>query len=511
MRTDIRAVGLSLLLTLAGPQAGAQQPLSAIDWLNQNPPTPAVLTPDEPPTSLNATRPQISVAPLEQGATRSVGLIPSSVTGLPATLWKGSDPDTLVRLIKDLPVEELPAMQSLLYKLLLAEVDQSPGDRGAQTLLLARIDKLIALGALEPAQALIEQAMPERSAALFSRWFDVSLLTGTEDTACAIMIRAPHLAPSYAARVFCAARASDWQNAALMLDSGNALGLVRKPEYALLARFLEIDTSDETLALIDPRKVTPLIFRLRESIGEPLAAASLARTYASADLRDVAGWKSQLEAAERLSRSGALPANRLLGIYTAREPAASGGIWDRVEAIQRFDTALRNRSPDAVAKTLPSAWRAMQSIKLDVSFAKIFAPNLAGVSLTGPSASDAYEVALLSPGYETAAQQVPALTSRVAFLTGLAKGDVSNIAAPDPVAAAIAEAFVSEIPPRELIELAAKGQLGEAILRTMALFDRGAKGDLNSLTQSLAVLRAFGLEDIARRASLQLLLRMPEA
>jgi hypothetical protein len=77
--------------------------------------------------------------------------------------------------------------------------------------------------------------------------------------------------------------------------------------------------------------------------------------------------------------------------------------------------------------------------------------------------------------------------------------------------AAISEGFGSEAPPRELIELAANGQLGEAILRTMALFDRGAKGDLNSLTQSLAVLRAIGLEDIARRASLQLLLRMPEA
>ena len=510
MRTDVKAVGLCLFLTLGGLQADAQQPLSAIDWLNQNPPTPAALTPDEPLTTLSAARPEISVAPLEQSATRSVGLVPSSVTGLPGTLWNGSNSDTLVRLIRDLPVEELPAMQSLLYKLLLAEADQNPGDKGAQALLLARIDKLITLGALEPAQSLIEQAMPERSVALFSRWFDVTLLTGNEDTACAIMIRAPHLAPSYSARVFCAARAGDWQNAALMLDSGHALSLIRKPEYTLLARFLEMDISDEALPLVDPSKVTPLIFRLRESIGEALPAASLPRTYASADLRDVAGWKAQLEAAERLSRSGALPANRLLGIYTAREPAASGGIWDRVEAIQRFDTALKSRSPDAVTKTLPSAWHTMQSIKLDVSFAQIFAADLSDVPLTGSSTSTAYEIALLSPDYETAAQHYPAQTPRLSFLTGLAKGDVSGLVAPDPIAAAIADAFGSESPPRELTALAAGGQLGEAILRAMALFDRGAKGDLNSLTQSLAALRAFGFEDIARRASLQLLLRIPE-
>lgn len=511
MRTDVKAVCLSVLLTLAGQQGDAQQPLSAIDWLNENPPTPAALLPHEPPTSRNATRPTVSVLPLTQGATRTIGLIPSSVTGLPGTLWDKSNPGTLARLIKDLPVEELPAMQSLLYKLLLAEVDQNPSDEGAQILLLARIDKLIALGALEPAQSLIEQAGPERSAALFSRWFDVSLLTGTEDTACAIMLRSPHISPSYSARVFCAARAGDWANAALMLDSSHVLGLISKQDYALLSRFLEIDSSDAALPLIDPRKVTPLIFQLRESIGEPLPAASLARTYASADLRDVAGWKSQLEAAERLSRSGALPANKLLGIYTARKPAASGGIWDRVTAIQRFDTALISRSTDAVSKTLPDAWHAMQSIKLDVSFAQIFAPALADVPLTGPSAEAGFEIALLSPDYETATELYSAKTLRMSFLNGVAKGDVSGLVPPEPVAAAIAEAFGPEVPPRELTDLASNGQLGEAILRAMVLFDRGAKGDLNSLTQSLAAFRAFDLDDIARRASLQLLLRIPEA
>ncbi|MEP5029491.1 MAG: hypothetical protein ABJR02_02365, partial [Marinomonas sp.] len=348
---------------------------------------------------------------------------------------------------------------------------------------------------------------PERSAALFSRWFDVSLLTGAEDTACAVMVRAPHLAPSYSARVFCTARAGGWQNAALMLESGHALGLIHNQEHALLARFLELDNSEHSLPLIEPALVTPLVFRLREAVGEPLAAASLPRVYAGADLRDVAGWKPQLEAAERLSRSGALPANRLLGIYTARRPAASGGIWDRVEAIQRFDTALKSRSTDAVSKTLPDAWHAMQSVKLDVSFAQTFAPDLLGLPLNGIPASDAYQVALLSPDYAMAAQHYREQASRAPFLSGLAKGDVSGIVPPDPVATAIAEAFGPELAPRELTDLATKGQLGEAILRAMVLFDRGAKGDLNSLTRSLAAFRAFGLEDIARRASLQLMLR----
>jgi len=237
----------------------------------------------------------------------------------------------------------------------------------------------------------------------------------------------------------------------------------------------------------------------------------LPRTFAVADLRDLAGWKSQLEAAERLSRSGALPANRLLGVYTARLPAASGGIWDRVEALQRFDTALNSQSADAIAKTLAPAWQAMQSAGLDVSFALLFAQELGKIPLTGRAAELAYEIALLSPDYERAAQLYNPRSERMTFLTGLAKGDLTGFSPPDQLSVAVSNAFSAAPAPRNLTDLAAKGQLGEAILRAMVLFDIGAKGDLNSLTQSLLALRAIGLEDVARRASLQLLLRNTEA
>jgi hypothetical protein len=51
-----------------------------------------------------------------------------------------------------------------------------------------------------------------------------------------------------------------------------------------------------------------------------------------------------------------------------------------------------------------------------------------------------------------------------------------------------------------------EGKTGEALLRAIALFDAGADGDLRSVTDALAVLRAVGFEDVARRAALQLLL-----
>jgi hypothetical protein len=55
------------------------------------------------------------------------------------------------------------------------------------------------------------------------------------------------------------------------------------------------------------------------------------------------------------------------------------------------------------------------------------------------------------------------------------------------------------------------GKLGEALLRAIALFDAGSDGDLRSVTDALTVLRAVGLEDVARRAALQLMILDREA
>ena len=48
---------------------------------------------------------------------------------------------------------------------------------------------------------------------------------------------------------------------------------------------------------------------------------------------------------------------------------------------------------------------------------------------------------------------------------------------------------------------------GRALLRGIELFDRGAAGNLRDLTTSVRLFRALGLEDIARRAALQVLIR----
>lgn len=505
-----RAVTCALLM--AGP-ALAEEPLTVIDWLGQ--PT-AEDIPDtvlmEPAVTGSAARPEITVTPLE-ALLPPVGLVAPSATGLSVDLWQRSDPQDIARFIRDVPVRDTPALQSLLFTLLLSESRPAPG--GNDAILLARLDRLISLGAIDPAQALAEHAGPTASRDRFARWFDATLLTGDEDRACAALTAAPYLAPDYGARIFCAARRGDWPTAALMLESAHALDLLSSERLALLDRFLNPDIFEGAPPLPAPETLDPLTFRLFETIGERLPTAPLPRPYAAADLRDIAGWKAQLEAAERLTRIGALNPNQLLGLFTERKPAASGGIWDRVRAMQDFEVSLhgdpvQNRppaDPDSLAKSLMAAWEAAQSARTEVAFADLFADELARVQLPLVAEELSWRIRLLAPTYELSARRVPSNSAEDLFLAALAQGRPQDVAAPSELASSIAAGFQEQKDlPVSVRRYLDEGQLGEAILHGMTLFARGAAGNLGDLTGALIAFRAMGLEDTARRASLQLML-----
>lgn len=492
-------------LALWGTLGLAQEPLSAIDWLSRTAAELLIGLPMEPPVADGVVTPTVAVTPLDMPAARdAVGLLPGAVTGLPATLWSASRADRLAHLIERQDPVAWPAMQGLLYTLLLAEADP-PADGAPDTLLLARLDKLIWLGALEPAAALMERAGAD-TRPLFSRAFDAHLLLGTEDELCTRLTETPHLAPDYRARVFCWARAGDWTHAATTLGSARALGLLSDAQDALLARFLDPDMFDGEAPPAAPAEPDALSFRLFEAIGEPIQSAGLARRFAMADLRDTVGWKAELESAERLAASGALAETRLLALYTARDPAASGMVWDRVAAVQRLDRALASQAPDRleeIAAALPAAWRAFSEAHVEVPMARLFGPRLIGLKLKGEAAGLAARLALLSPEYERAANTDAAAIPE--SLAEIARGQPPS-APRTNMERAIAAAFSGALPPAELAALQSQGRLGEMLLSSMILFMSGAAGDMPALTGALSALRSVGLEDIARRAALQLLI-----
>ncbi|MGH1459362.1 MAG: hypothetical protein ACRBBT_10730 [Paracoccaceae bacterium] len=494
--------------------AAAQQtaPLSAIDWLGAvslpvvqprqgAQPAPAI---DEPPVTQGALVPDVSVAPLDAPVPDAVGLLPSATTGLPQDLWQNSRSSDLTALIRAQKAPLLPALQELLYTLLLAEANPPEGAAQAGLMLLARVDALISFGALEPAEALLQRAGPT-TPELFSRWFDIALLTGTEEEACTALLQRPSLSPGYAAQIYCTARAGDWETAALTLDTARALKLITQTEDILLEVFLDPEADERLVQLAPPLQPTALLYRLFEAGGIPLPTAILPRAFSMGDLRDTSGWKSELEAAERLTVTGALAPNRLQAYYTARKPAASGGIWDRVAAFQAFDSAFARRDLDAIAQTLSPAWEAMRAAHLELAFADLYGAALYQLVLSGTPRNLAYHIALLSQDYEKAALSARPLTRSDRFLTALAKGAPAD--PHSPRAEAITAGFAPDAaPPAAIAALLDERRLGEAILRATALLSQASGGDMVGITGAIATFRAVGLEATARRAGLQMIL-----
>lgn len=303
-------------------------------------------------------------------------------------------------------------------------------------------------------------------------------------------------------------RRGDWPLAALTLDAAQTLDLLSPRDSALFERLIHADSFEEAPTLPFPRRPDALTLRVYETIGEPLPTATLPRAFATADLRDIAGWKAQLEAAERLTRSGAMNPNLLLGLFTERAPAASGGIWDRVRAVQNMDQALKSGDIDAITAAVDPLWQAARSAGLETAVAELFAADLAKYTLNGTANLRAWHLCLLSSRYEAAADKITAPSGTHAqFLSALAKGIPQNADAQTDLEQAISMGFRNDIAlsPTQ-ITLIQNRKLGEIILQTMAKFAQGASGDLTALSQSLATLRQLGLEDTARRAALQLIL-----
>ncbi len=501
----------SLALCLLGTAVAAEEPLSAIDWLKEPAPVtvaqPLIAPLDEglettDPDHTGATVPGVAVTPLGDAQADAVGLLPSATTGLPVTLWQASRTDDIVTRLDRLPDAPLPALQALIYTLLLAEADPPSDTTNNTRLLKARLDALQRYGAVDAAHALVERAGPE-TPLLFNEWLDLSLLRGSEQHVCESLATKPRLSDDYGARVFCLVRTGDWPTAALIYDTALIVGELDPVSVEQLALFLDPEYGSTGIDLPPPREMTPLLFRLYEANGAPLPTRTLPRKFAAADLRGTTGWRSEIEAAERLARTGALPANRMLGLYTARRPAASGGVWDRVQALQAFDRAMLSGDEIRIAKTLPMVWEDMLDAGLGVVFATLYGERLSRLDLSGLEQT-VHGIGLLSPA---AAAHTGKLRNRSArFLDGVALGAVDASLAQTPMEEAIARAFAEATPARRYAGPLSEGKLGEVILDVITDLHRAMEGRSTQIDGPLATLRFVGLEDVARQAALQILL-----
>jgi hypothetical protein len=520
---------------LLGGGAYANEPRSAIPWLSESihtasppsRPAPRLATvPGETPGTAPEAAPgsapdaagdpgAITVTPLGDVQRDAVGLLPPERTGFARALWGPASALKVRGLILSHPDRGVPEARALFRRMLLAEADPPPGSGRAAPVLLARIDRLLEVGALLEAEALLEIAGPD-TPELFRRWFDVALLLDRAQGPCAALRQNPTLSPTLPARVFCLARGGDWNAAEITLTLGRDVGELTEVQEAALARFLDPHLFEDTPDPPVPDPLTPLDFVLREAVGLPRPAGALPAAFLHFDLTEYAPMRTRIEAAERLVPDGAAPPEVLFDAYRAGAPAASGGPWDRAAAVQTLDTALAAGDAAAIAAALAEADRRLAERGLRVVFARTYAEPLAAfdpASLDAGTRGRLFELLLLAESYQAAGLAAgldPDRRTRVLLaLAGLPQaGDPAEGAEPRERAALAGMTLVAPAGDREqhLARLLEEGRQGEALLEVLDLLAEGPQVDPPALQAALWTLRQAGLMPSARKIALQTLL-----
>lgn len=325
----------AVCLVLAAGTGMAAEPRSAIPWLSQSlrevPETERPATEAPPAEAESAGEAAagpggstISVTPLEEVSLDAVGILAPAETGFRRDLWGQTPADRVEALILEHPDTGVPAARTLFRRILLAEADPPEGAGPPHGILIARIDRLLAAGALEEAEALVERAGMENPD-LFRRMFDIGLLLDRAEPACEALRRNPALSPTLPARIFCLARDGDWNAAEITLTLGRDVGQISNREELALARFLDPELFEHLPPPPPPEPFTPLDFLLREAVGLPRPTGPLPLAFLHRDLADYLPMRGRITAAERLVLEGAVKPAVLFAAYRAGEPAASGG------------------------------------------------------------------------------------------------------------------------------------------------------------------------------------------
>ncbi|MEL6236184.1 MAG: hypothetical protein AAFR46_17445, partial [Pseudomonadota bacterium] len=454
------------------PGAQAAEPLSAIPWLSD-----ALRAAQTAPERTRG----VEIARLEDVRPLGPGLLSGAEAGLPEDLWAQASALRVRRLIGQIKGTGVVAARELFRRLMITKLMVPRGSADASGVLLARSERLVALGALEEAQALLAASGLVRIEAL-RRSFDIALLTGQDQQACVDLLSHPRVAPTDAARIFCLAQRQEWRQAVLSLAVARESRTLSPAMAELLARYLEVTETapDDRIAL--PRPVSPLVYRMLLAIGAGGAGtvdAGLPLAFAHLDLTSTAPPRARMLAAERLVASGGAPFPLLFAAYRAETPAASGGVWSRSAAVQTLDEALAEGERAAILAALARADRLLMPLGLRVALAREYAPSLARLAPVIGGDARVAAIFLLADMVQEAASWLPpapnpqsrAVTAAHAVLSG---GGVPLTGG--RLAHAVAAAFSAHAlrdPPGTLELILQDSRRGEALLIALRRLDAG--------------------------------------
>ena len=512
----MRLLYLAFLSSFGFVTAGfAQTPLSAIDWLSdsiKDPPEFEIL-----PDTVPLITPLIQDISVKKGLTPvspdAIGLLSPALTGFSADLWGDMLAGDIADLLSNFPNEGTPEARSLFRRILLAQANPAPNDIQNGLVLQARVARLLEIGALDAAEALIGLA-PATNPQIFQQKFDIAILTNRTREVCDVLKSTPAISNDISARVFCLARGGDWNAAAITLSLGAGINAIDPDREEMLIRFLDPELFEGEPDPVAPSPMTIMDFVLREAVLLPRPAGLLPLPYLYRDIGNRAPLRAKLEASERLVMAGSLPSNLLFAAYREGKAASSGGVWGRANSVQKLDRALAEGADETISQAVSATYEEFSNAGLLNALAEEYADTLATLEYSVEYADtklpilDLLHIANISniswsnsavlDENRRLAMAIVTLAPLIIDPAGSAmqKSIVNGLNGPLPDSPAAAR----------LLNLLEENRQGQAILASLQLLSSGALADPEGVRTGLYVLVAAGQSAVARRIAVQILL-----
>jgi hypothetical protein len=367
------ALGVAWLV-LAAPPAGAQGgPIRLFPDLGTETPPAQSGAPSTSPSEGQIDAPQgFRVEGLAAPGIDAIGLAGPAQGGFDQSLWTGSDGELILTLLRDLPVvTENPPLRALTRRLLMTGAPVQgliePG-----SLLGARAERLLAMGDLEGAAALLDRVPPTEGDSEIARLMvRAALLRGDQEVACR---RAADIAPSSSAAfwakvtVYCRLADGDVEGAmlalALLRDQGQT------DDAAFFSLVEAIAAGAPAAVQLGPDEPSALQLALFRLAGLPLPRTALES--ASPELLATAAREPGLVAEDRLALAeqaflfGALSADGLAARYRDLAPDRNQDVlrqivtaWDPATRALAYDV-LPEQPATELGQLLDALWRRAQ-------------------------------------------------------------------------------------------------------------------------------------------------------
>jgi hypothetical protein len=339
---------------------------------------------------------------------------------------------------------------------------------------------------MHAAYSLLGQAQIQ-SQESFGLFAETALLTGNVERMCRQLNLSRHLTNNEALKVYCQARVGLWSTAEVNYFTLDTLGAFTPTISALLAVDLDPELANSlSLPNVDPNQLTALEFQLRAGAGQPIPTQGLPLKFAPSDLSPANSWKTQIEAAERLGAVGSLPAAQLLERYKSGQPSASGGVWERVNAVQNLDLTLADPIIDP-SDALLAFWTILRTQGLAAPLAHAWAPLLLKFNASGDEDDILFQMQVLSRS--NAFDFEPTMTRLQRINPHIMSESFDRLMAE----------FDQDVP-------ASLPFRSANVLRAIGLITDGLEGKELALIEAVALFRAMGLTPLAQQLAMEFMI-----